>query len=913
MFRFLRSRIGNSYEIKNDDLDECISHVKNTTHGFPQRVSCFNVDDRLGLLAVGTRDGRLLIYQPNCSQISTTIENNLPIVAIYFIPGQNVLILLCNGKGTQLFYRCQIQRDRLHFTQLKEEMPMRRITCCQVFIQNTEEGFALLIGTNIGNIYALWVQSLKLAEYIIFSGTSLADFDDLKSPEQRSINAICIHPDENSTMFLLFNNSLVLYYDKSCDKLLKQFTSSCNISHMSFGCASKSLLCSHQDGTYSLLDTSNGSNELRKPFGELKCTKMKKILAAKSKNIGEEFTIFSGGIPEDLADRDTLTLFCADKSLILDFDSPLLDFIIFQKDGVASTLFILCAEEFVAIDLCDPLWRMFPLPYLHPIHASPITCISAVSGLSDQTAALLTRIAREQRDSSQIYSKNKWPLTRPSQREHRKAQKDLLLIVTGHENGVVNIWLANDLQFRLWISYNTARDFQGYKEEEVLTATSDGNGHEADIGLPPVRKAGIFDPYSDDHRLSIHRIHFDSRTGQFAVGGQAGQVMVYEGLIRSRTIPANEILVLDMTTSAQEDLNNTKLRGESAIQPRTEQMVYPVGFSLLKNIVVQFKPAVPITAIAWDSTLGLLAAGNEFGYAICSLPKREVLLVKTLLSAMDVVEISNKDSALSRFKSVKKSIRQSFRRKKRQNPDEDSVPEKTIRQSQRFRGNEREIAPRKINPNALDGETPNSLIKTISFKHCNLHGSYQTYLFVGSQASRVFIHALGCPTAEGHISSLSEQCPLVKEIRLHHNAPIVALECLKQSPQNDRLFIFSEEQIRSLTLPHMRPSNFKYRLTAVEGSRIRKVAVVQLTGNRANKRLKNPENLLAVTTNRGELFLLHPSQLKRPYRLQFTQPSDQTGISFSVVTQDGQMLHLRAGGSELDRCSFSGNSPNNPK
>jgi hypothetical protein len=115
---------------------------------------------------------------------------------------------------------------------------------------------------------------------------------------------------------------------------------------------------------------------------------------------------------------------------------------------------------------------------------------------------------------------------------------------------VVNIWLANDLQFRLWISYNTARDFQGYKEEEVLTATSDGNGHEADIGLPPVRKvsllniyfkmilptfqAGIFDPYSDDHRLSIHRIHFDSRTGQFAVGGQAGQVMVYEGLIRSR-------------------------------------------------------------------------------------------------------------------------------------------------------------------------------------------------------------------------------------------------------------------------------------------------------------------------------------------------------------------------------------------
>jgi len=43
-------------------------------------------------------------------------------------------------------------------------------------------------------------------------------------------------------------------------------------------------------------------------------------------------------------------------------------------------------------------------------------------------------------------------------------------------------------------------------------------------------KGGIFDPFSDDHRLCIQKIYFDSKSGTFAVGGQAGQLMVFETL-----------------------------------------------------------------------------------------------------------------------------------------------------------------------------------------------------------------------------------------------------------------------------------------------------------------------------------------------------------------------------------------------
>jgi hypothetical protein len=69
----------------------------------------------------------------------------------------------------------------------------------------------------------------------------------------------------------------------------------------------------------------------------------------------------------------------------------------------------------------------------------------------------------------------------------------------------------------------------------------------------------------------------------------------------------------------------------------------------------------------------------------------------------DVLEISNKDGPLSRFKSVKKSIRQSFRRKKKPpsnitNEQSEQPQQERFQQMQRA---EREIVQRKINPNAL--------------------------------------------------------------------------------------------------------------------------------------------------------------------------------------------------------------------
>ena len=152
----------------------------------------------------------------------------------------------------------------------------------------------------------------------------------------------------------------------------------------------------------------------------------------------------------------------------------------------------------------------------------------------------------------------------------------------------------------------------------------------------------------------------------------------------------------------------------------------------------------------------------------------------------EIIQIA-KHGPLSRFKSVHKTLRQSFRRKKR-------TTEKEVRDGVRIedlRPSEREIVQRPACPNVLGGETPYSLVRVTKFFRCNLNdtegGPRGGYLFVGTYGGVILIHSLTSFTS-------AELFPLVREIRLQHRAPIVDIEHL---PQAGRIVIFTEEQIRA--------------------------------------------------------------------------------------------------------------------
>lgn len=41
-------------------------------------------------------------------------------------------------------------------------------------------------------------------------------------------------------------------------------------------------------------------------------------------------------------------------------------------------------------------------------------------------------------------------------------------------------------------------------------------------------QVGTYDPFCDDPRLAVQKIHFDAGSGQLVVGGRAGHVIVYD-------------------------------------------------------------------------------------------------------------------------------------------------------------------------------------------------------------------------------------------------------------------------------------------------------------------------------------------------------------------------------------------------
>uniref|UniRef100_A0A0M3J240 Lethal(2) giant larvae protein (inferred by orthology to a D. melanogaster protein) n=1 Tax=Anisakis simplex TaxID=6269 RepID=A0A0M3J240_ANISI len=299
-----------------------------------------------------------------------------------------------------------------------------------------------------------------------------------------------------------------------------------------------------------------------------------------------------------------------------------------------------------------------------------------------------------------------------------------------------------------------------------------------------------------------------------------------------------------------------------------------------------------------------------------------------------LAEATALNGALSRFKSMKKSIRQSFRRKKK--PAQ--VKLKTNELNATAASNqtdedeagcsydevkpvERAIVSRSETLPLNAGDPLQSCVRVLKFYHANIISSTSgtDSLWVGTNSGdySFFIEGIILVYAIADDAIKPEDvCVLIKEIRLQHRAPIIDLNCVNSDGSSlvkgssagaQRLLVCSEEQLKTFSLPLMKAQRFKYKLTATEGSRIRKVELLTL---RSLIDRKVYEKFVAVITNQGELLLFAAASLKRLAKANFTkviefEVNDVVGISSTVVSQQGELFFLRAGGSEFERASLS--------
>ncbi|VDP03987.1 unnamed protein product [Heligmosomoides polygyrus] len=608
-------------------------------------------------------------------------------------------------------------------------------------------------------------------------------------------------------------------------------------------------------------------------------------------------------------------------------------------DGYHTSAIVLTENELVCIDLTDRCWRIIPTEQIFPLHAS--------------------QLSEEELGRNREFSAKPWPLRAkiPTSDETRvvKEATKRQLYVTGHENGTVRIWSCGHAVMRLLFVIDTRKEFVGLSEEKDAgdNKTDDYGTDSSDDEFqitgewPPFKKVGEYDPFCDDAGLSIQKVAFDEKSGHVVIGLRGGHVFVYsleetEKVCPFRLTPQSlQVEMCELSKLSAHTRNckalpirETSIKYQPGYQPySTSQnkryfrriMIHDFLFEpLFCSMVVELQPAVAVSAVAVLSSRHLVAASNEYGFALIDISKQSVLLQNSLVNHYDMSHVGALDDALSRFKSMKKSIRQTFRRKKKTpvasldntigtaNSESSTRETSGMNTSKVFSDHEDEEVmitkpvERLIEERGLcPADSPVWFIRCLKFLTVPVLGiaGISDVFVVGTNGGKLIIYSItDQPRAE-------DVCKLMKTISLRHGAPIIHVDVILEpgtkQASSTRLIIFTEEQIRSFYLPSLKPSRYKVKLTSTEGLRIRKASMVTL--HNLND-LSNCESFAAIVNNHGEVAIYSLLNPKKSEKFAVVKSTDIAGISSMLVTPYGELLYLRQGGSELQRATISEHS-----
>ncbi|CAD6998863.1 unnamed protein product [Ceratitis capitata] len=683
--------------------------------------------------------------------------------------------------------------------------------------------------------------------------------------------------------------------------------------------------------------------------------------------ITAEVVIFSGGMPRSAyGDHNCVSVHASDGNKVcLDFTSKVIDFFVTYQNNTdnVQVLVVLLEEEFCAYDLTDSKVPVIKAPYLHSVHASAVTCNYLASQVSQEVYNKIVHAGEEQdADCSHI----EWPINGgildeevPDDIDNEDARLYEILL-TGHEDGSVKFWDCTGVVLKPLYNFKTALLF-GHENQDDIPAES---SEPVDESEPPFRKSGLFDPYSDDPRLAVKKIALCPKTGRLIVGGTAGQIVIANfdnGENDSAPLKASSMnLVSDRDGFVWKGHDQLTVRAN--LLDSDAEPVGDVGVEITG--VLQVLPPASITCLALEANWGLVAGGTAHGLVLFDFNTFLPVFHRCTLNPND---LTGAGEQLSRRKSFKKSLRESFRklrkgRSTRNNPTQ-------VATTLESRPIERQVEARSTD----DGM--GSMVRCLQFAKTfitNVNITSPT-LWSATNSSTVSVFLLHLPaplTAATNIPPVSGNAAattaatqprrvsaqLAKEIQLKHRAPVVGIAIFDQhgypvdqqsnssavSPPH-RLLIASEEQFKVFSLPQLKPIN-KYKLTANEGARVRRIHfasfscrlpsdllahgvggspsksistrsqenaqdVANTSANNtsgsvgADARLYHEMALLCLT-NMGDIVVLSVPELKRQLNAAAVRREDINGISSLCFTNGGEALYMLSS-SELQRISLS--------
>uniref|UniRef100_A0A8C1ZXD5 LLGL scribble cell polarity complex component 1 n=1 Tax=Cyprinus carpio TaxID=7962 RepID=A0A8C1ZXD5_CYPCA len=886
-FRFRRQGNDPHREKIKQDL---FAFSKTVEHGFPNQPSALAYDPKLQLMAIGTKSGAIKIYGAPGVEMTGLHKDTAAVTQIHFLYGQGRMLSLLDDNTIHLWEIVQ-RENRSHLVELHSfNLPGRpgieSTSATRVTVMLLKLSCDLLaLGTEGGGVHFLELPTLTLLNKSLFQDEIMQSVpEEYKCGKSLGpVESLQEHPQDSDKILIGYSRGLVVLWDLNSRHVVNLFLGKQQLESLVWERSGNSFVSSHSDGGYMVWAVSSSNPCTHDPISS-------------TIPYGEApLVLFSGGMPRaSYGDRHCLTILQDSSHVTLDFTSRVIDFFTIhctdkeKEFDDPSALVVLLEEELVVIDLQMAGWPTVPAPYLAPLHSSAITCSCHISNVPPK---LWERVisAGQQQCPLQNYE-----------------------VGENHEDGTVRFWDASGVSLKPLYKLSTANIFQTDCDH------NDSLMQAGEEEWPPFRKVGCFDPYSDDPRLGIQKISVCKYSGKLVVAGTAGQVIVMV-LSDEKSDHMIDVATVDLL----QDREGFTWKGHDRLPPKSGSVVFAPGFQPV--VLVQCMPPAAVTAVTLHAEWNLIAFGTSHGFGLFDYHRRNPVLARCTLHPNDSLAM---EGPLSRVKSLKKSLRQSFRRirKSRVSGKKRAVvysPTSKVQEANaQLAEHDAEVTPvqRRIEPRSAD-DSLSGVVRCLCFADTFLRDGthHGPTMWAGTNSGSVYAYALDVPSQE-KFSEQSVEALLGKEIQLMHRAPVVSIAVLDgrgnplpepyevsrdlaKAPDmqgSHSVLITSEEQFKVFMLPKV-SAKTKFKLTAHEGCRVRKVALSNFTSVSSEE---YSENALVCLTNLGDIHVFSVPALRPQVRYDCIRKEDISGIASCVFTKTGQGFYLISP-SEYERFSLS--------
>ncbi|CAH0563460.1 unnamed protein product [Brassicogethes aeneus] len=944
MFKFIKAKGPHQTAERQKLQKELFSFRRTLQHGFPHKPTALAWDPSLRLLCIGTATGAVKVFGRAGVEFYGQHQNPNAVTKVIFVPDQGRVVTLCDDNSLHLWEVNKSSLVEVKSQALEGKLKKISTLCLE------SAGNHLLLGTEGGNIYLLDIHTFTMTPDIIYQDVVMQNVPPNYKLNPGAVEVILEEPGHPNNILIGYNRGLIVLWNRSDNASLKTFVTNQQLESLCWR-QDETFISSHIDGSYIVWDLGKPDDPVEPitTYGPFPCKPIPKILVGELD--GRPLLAFSGGLPRaSYNDRYTVSVVHEDgEHVAFDFTSKVIDFILIttkaggedneeedsdgeenvQTNGVSApsaggqpeALLVLTEEELVAIDLQSKDWKMMSLPYLVSLHASAVTCSQHVAGVPQELWEHLKDAGRAQ--TQHLYSNRSWPIDGGKLLCSKGQEPRRELLLTGHEDGTVRFWDAGGVTLTPIYKFSSKEFFSGDDLDDVASPDAEDGEEE----WPPFRKTGIFDPYSDDPRLAIKKVVLCPLSGTLLVAGTAGQIIIAKF--------DTEVLDQELKATAMNIVNDRDefvWKGHSKLTAKPGVTHQSRGFQAAA--ILQLHPPAAVTAAVLHADWGLVAAGTAHGLALFDYLKNKPVMVKCTLNPNDLTGAG--DTPISRRKSFKKSLRESFRRlrkgrsQRRPHADKESTPVQAAPHRKPAPKDDENFSPIEAKPVERQIEARQTEDSMGSFVRClyfartfllNVQNTNPT-LWAGTNNGTVYAFTITVPSASKRDQD-DVHCHLAKEIQLKHRAPVIAIAVLDGSSrplpealevergvaglpdttQAHRVVIASEEQFKIFTLPNLKPHN-KYKLTAHEGARVRRMAFANFSCRNIDTDATHTEVDLLCLTNLGDCLVLSIPDLKRQLNAAAVKREDITGISSLVFTKDAEALYLHSS-SEIQRLSLS--------